>query len=200
MPEIAITFNEETFEAVKKMVENLPVKKQNQVYYQSMINAAASVETKLKENISGPILKVRTGYLRHSMSAKIFDGVGIDGISALIGSGVRYGERVKYADILEEGGIIRPKKAKYLAIPIGEAKTKSGVARGRPRDFANTFIRKGIIFQKYGKNSIRPLFLLRKSVTIPAFRYMGQTAEQQINIVEQSVLKAINQVENGDVN
>lgn len=198
MPEIAITFNEESFETVKKMVENLPVKKQNQVYFNSMVNAAASVEAKLKENISGPILKVRTGYLRHSMSAKLFNDS--SGISALVGSGVRYGERVKYADILETGGVIRPKKGKYLAIPIGEARTKSGVARGRPRDFANTFIRKGIIFQKYGKNSIRPLFILKKSVTIPAFRYMGQTAEQQINIVEQSVLQAINQVENGDVN
>lgn len=198
MSEIEITFNEKDFETVKKMVENLPVKKQNQVYYQSMVNAAASVEAKLKENVSGPILKVRTGYLRHSMSAKIFDSA--NGISALVGSGVRYGERVKYADILETGGIIRPKKGKYLAIPIGEAKTKSGVSRGRPRDFANTFIRKGIIFQKYGKNSIRPLFLLKKSVTIPAFRYMGKTAEQKVNIVEQSVLMAINQVENGNVN
>ena len=195
MPDLLISFDEQKIEEIKKMINNLPVKKQNQVYYNSMRNAAAAVETKLKENVSGPILKVRTGYLRNTIAAKLFNYN--DGIGALVGSGARTGERAKYADILETGGIIRPKKAKYLAIPIGEAKTKSGVPRGKPRDFKDTFIRKGILFQKYGKKSVRPLFLLKKSVTIPAFRWMGQTAEQEGAVVEQSVMLAIDEVTNG---
>lgn len=192
---IAITFNEEQIEKVKQMIVKLPVNQQNAVYYKSMINASSAVEARLKDNISGPILKVRTGFLRHSISSQLFGDN--DSIGAIIGSGARYTKRVIYADILETGGVIKPKKGKYLAIPIGEARTKSGVGRGSPRDFANTFIRKNIIYQKYGKKSIRPLFILKKSVTIPAFRWMGQTVEQMDNVLENNVLEAINEVENG---
>jgi len=44
------------------------------------------------------------------------------------------GKRVAYALIQERGGVIRPKKANRLWIPIGEAKTAAGAPRFSPTD------------------------------------------------------------------
>jgi len=72
----------------------------------------------------------------------------------------------KYAKILHEGGTIRPKKAKFLAIPLTPAARVK-----KPRDFDKTFIKKGVIFRKEGKK-ITALYVLKKSVEIPAFDYL----------------------------
>ena len=80
---------------------------------------------------------------------------------------------------------IRPKRGKYLAIPLDAAKTKkAGVARGGPGDehlWGDTFVKRSragnlIIFgtQKYQrgaragqrKGNLTPLFVLKKSVKI----------------------------------
>lgn len=76
-----------------------------------------------------------------------------------------------YAAIHEYGGTIRPKKGRYLTIPLDAAKTAAGVARGGARMFDNTFVQKSragnlIIFQKKGDRII-PLFVLKESVRIP---------------------------------
>jgi phage gpG-like protein len=134
------------------------------------------------DTLSGQVLKVRSGRLRGSIQ-------GVVDKSALIGavgSGARIGaERVKYATIHVFGGVIKPKKGKYLAIPLRAAKTKSGATlRGNaigPRDFQNTFVRRSkmgslLIFQSKGK-SIVPLFVLKRSVTIPRRDYIKATSE-----------------------
>jgi len=76
------------------------------------------------------------------------------------------------AALLHFGGVIRPKKAKALTIPI------SPEADGhRARDFQNTFVLKksddpqriGLIMQDRGEGKDPlALFVLRKSATIPA--------------------------------
>jgi len=89
------------------------------------------------------------------------------------GSTIYVGTNVKYARIHHEGGVIEPKKAKYLAVPLCPlAELKS------PREFTNTFINKGIIYQrrtsdKTGKD-LKPtaLYKLMKRVEIPARPYM----------------------------
>lgn len=70
---------------------------------------------------------------------------------------------------------IRPRRSKYLAIPLDGARRQSrtGTRRApRPRDFANTFLLTGgmspIIAQKGAGDFIIPLFVLKKSVTVPA--------------------------------
>jgi phage gpG-like protein len=83
------------------------------------------------------------------------------------GDKILIGTNLAYAKIQHEGGTITPKKAKYLAIPLQKiAKVKS------PRDFQNTFIRNGIIFQKQADDKIIALYVLKKSVTIPARPYL----------------------------
>ncbi len=77
-----------------------------------------------------------------------------------------------YAKIHEHGGTIRPKSAKYLAIPLAAAKAKSGDLRGGPRSFTNTFFAKSkagnlILFQNQGKGKKPlPLFVMKKQVTL----------------------------------
>jgi phage gpG-like protein len=77
------------------------------------------------------------------------------------------GANVPYARIHHEGGVIRPKTAKYLAIPL-TPKAK----QFRPRQYpGETFIKKGVIFGKDGEK-LTPLYALKKQVTIPARPYM----------------------------
>ena len=190
---LTITFDADMAEKVKKIADSFSVA-ENEVFRRAIIFASAKIEDKLKQNISGPILKVVTGHLRQSIGSKVeFSKKEIKGI---IGSGVRTGNRVVYADILEKGGVIKPKKAKFLTIPIGENKTKTEKIAYRARDFENTFIRKGIIFQNLGKGKIRPLFLLKSSVTIPDFMYLSQTAGQMESIVEESINAVLEEIKN----
>ncbi len=187
---ITISFDEKMVEKVKECAEAFSVS-QNEVFRRAIIYASANIEDKLKQNVSGPILKVVTGRLRQSIGSKVEWNK--NEVKGTIGSGVRTGNRVVYADILEKGGVIKPKRAKFLTIPIGENKTKTEKIAYRARDFENTFIRKGIIFQNLGKGNIRPLFLLKSAVTIPDFEYMGQTASQSDKIVEEAIEQAIEQ-------
>jgi len=79
---------------------------------------------------------------------------------------------VNYAAIHHFGGTIRPKKKKFLTIPFPGGPADQRVPL-RAADFNDTFVAKGIIFQDRGENiKPEPLFLLRKSVTIPASPYM----------------------------
>lgn len=74
---------------------------------------------------------------------------------------------VPYARIHHDGGIIKPKNAKYLAIPLTPKAKLS-----RPRDYpGQTFVAKGIIFEKTDGKPI-PLYALKKQVAIPSRPYM----------------------------
>lgn len=190
---LTITFDADMAEKVKKIADSFSVS-ENEVFRRAIIFASAKIEDKLKQNISGPILKVVTGHLRQSIGSKV--EFSKDEIKGIIGSGVRTGNRVVYADILEKGGVIKPKRAKFLTIPIGENKTKTEKIAYKARDFENTFIRKGIIFQNLGKGKIRPLFLLKSSVTIPDFMYLSQTAGQMESIVEESINAVLEEIKN----
>ena len=110
-------------------------------------------------NKSGKSTLVDSGRLMKSIKFRV------SGNTIIIGS------NVAYAKIHHEGGIIYPKKAKYLTIPLcPEAKGKSA------RDFTDTYIAKGIIFRKLGKDQDEKkdeaLYKLQKSVKIPARPYM----------------------------
>lgn len=111
---------------------------------------------------------VRSGRLRSSMG-QVTTVTG-DIINTLLGS-----MGVIYARIQEFGGVVRPKKSKYLAIPLGPAKTAAGVSRyASPRDVA------GLVFFKSKKGALLlgmktgakkgarlvPWFVLVKSVTL----------------------------------
>lgn len=109
-----------------------------------------------------------------------------------------YSEKV-YARIQEDGGVIRPKHRKALAVPISSAK----VPRGKwPRHFpkegpqALHFIpRRGrapLLAQVRG-GRVKPLFVLLRSVTITPKRYVARTSERIAPEVQRIVADALGQ-------
>ena len=136
----------------------------------------------LKGGTTSSRLKVRS--TRLSASVKPLKAKKIKG--GLI-AGIRVGTVYAGVHIGKKGHVttIRPKRGKFLAIPLDAAKTdKAGVARGGPRDehlWGETFVRRSkagnlIIFgkQKYGRGKkagqtrgkLVPLFVLKKSVKV----------------------------------
>ncbi len=105
----------------------------------------------------------------------------------------------KYARIHEKGskglpgGVIKPKKGKYLAIPLDAAKTKAKVGRElSPRNMTLSFGG----FSKKGNPLLRtvdgiPMFVLVKSVKIKArlgmFRMWGKQNTKNVRILNTAV-------------
>jgi len=119
---------------------------------------------RISKRLSGPALKEKSGRLKGSLTHEETAD------TAEISAGGGPGE-VDYAAIHHYGGTIRPKKKKFLTIPFPGGPADKRVPL-RARDFDDTFVAKGIIFQKRGEDTIEPLFILKKSVEIPASPYM----------------------------
>lgn len=136
-------------------------------------------------NLSGPILKTRSGHLRRSITGKTFKG---KLIVAIIGSGIFGRKPVKYARIQEKGGKIKAKK-KFLTIPLPGVK-------GTAANFPDAFIiksKKGnlLIVEKRGKTGLKPLFALKKEVTIPARYWLSKSIKE----MKPSLLSSLKPVE-----
>lgn len=136
---------------------------------------------KISKRLSGDVLDVNTGRLRGSLDHEETS----DTLEISAGGGP--GE-VDYAAIHHYGGVIKPKNKKFLTIPFpgGPADTK---VPKRASDFDNTFVAKGIIFQKHGKGIV-PLFILRKFVTIPAQPYM-YLEDEDVDYLNDSIAEFI---------
>lgn len=132
---------------------------------------------RISKRLSGDVLDARTGRLRGSLTHEET----ADSLEISAGGGP--GE-VDYANIHHYGGTIRPKKRKFLTIPFpgGPADTK---VPKRASDFDDTFIAMGIIFQSL-KDKMVPLFILAKSVTIPASPYM-YLEDSDVDYLTQSI-------------
>lgn len=77
-----------------------------------------------------------------------------------------------YLNIHEDGGTIRPRKSKYLTVPLKAALDSRGVPiKKSAREWDNTFVSRTkngnlIIFQKKGRREVVPLYVLKKEVYI----------------------------------
>lgn len=131
-------------------------------------DAGERIVRRISQRLSGPVLKENTGRLKGSLNHEET----ADTLDISAGGG----PEVDYAAIHNFGGVIRPKKKKFLTIPFPGGPADKPVPL-RAADFDDTFVAKGIIFQrkekgKKGNVQIIPLFILKKSVTIPASPYM----------------------------
>lgn len=121
----------------------------------------------------GSPLFTRTGTLRRSLTTKT-SGTGLGSLKVRnVSAGVIY------ATIQEFGGVVTPRRAKDLWIPIGENKTPAGVARTTPRvafSLYGTGPGRLFIFRSKRGNKIAartigsrliPMFVLKQSVRIP---------------------------------
>lgn len=122
-------------------------------------------EHRLKtDNLKGGGVHRRSGFLSRGVQTKT-SGTGVRDVEV---STYIFG--VPYARVQELGGVIRPRRKKWLTIPLDAAKTGSGVLRARAPFWEDTFFRRSkkgnlILWQKKG-DEIIPLFVLKKQVRL----------------------------------
>ena len=104
-----------------------------------------------------------------------------------------YGSNQKYARILEEGGTIRPKRGKYLAIPLDAAKYGVGgsVTARHHKDLFAVRSKKGtLILDKAAKAGITPMFVLKKKVKLDPRKTIERTEKANLDKVNDLVADA----------
>lgn len=188
---------------IMKMLSAESASRIGSVMFKAFQQAGAKVEGRLKDNVRGPILKVRSGRLMNSIGSRA--EVHGDQVIATIGSGARNGAPIPYAEIHETGlPPILPKNGrKYLTIPTREAKTLGGDTKGgftaaNLRDGQLAGFKGSVIIGKMiygimagGKNKLMPLFILVKRVDMPARRYVSRTLEQSEKEIPNMVIEAV---------
>jgi len=143
---------------------------------------------RISKRLSGDVLKRQTGRLEGSSDVD----VETHGLKISYGGRGKAGDIVRYALIHHQGGVIRPEKAKALTIPFpgGPADVSMGRTPRRASDFKDTFVAKGIIFQKIGEDEIQPVFILKKQVTLPARPY-AYIEDSDIDYLKRSIREYI---------
>jgi phage gpG-like protein len=130
------------------------------------------LQKQIIENLRGGILARRTGALMNSIKKSVTK----DGDAWV---GTIKSEGVPYALIHEFGGVIRPKNARALTIPTDVNRRRDGSPIMSVEDLRKTgksFIMQGIIYmkeQRLGGKGIKPMFILKQSVTIPKRAYIA---------------------------
>lgn len=117
--------------------------------------------------LSGPrprILDRRTGQLAQTFRQE----TQLRGRDVLARFGFLSPERPSWVGIHETGGVIRPRQAQFLTIPLGNT-------TGRARDYPDTFVRGRIIYERTASGAAVPRFLLTRQVTMPARPVMAPT-------------------------
>jgi|MGYP005650459667 phage gpG-like protein len=93
------------------------------------------VSTMIRERLSGrPGLKRRTGDLARSTNS-ITVGNDLRNLTMI----ATIGRAKRYAAIHEFSGVIRPKRAKFLTVPLDSVRTASGVPRFKASEIDDTF-------------------------------------------------------------
>jgi hypothetical protein len=153
------------------------------------------LQATIRRYLSGELLQPRTGHLRESATVNP-----IERTPTKITGPVGVNE--PYAAIQNFGGTIVPKRARALTIPLDAVKTGVGVARYSAREvfdnpgiggFSSVFIRKGIIFG-VTDNGIKPLFVLKQSVTIRGVHYMERSLEDLTDEIQARIGAAVEKV------
>jgi hypothetical protein len=158
--------------SLAKTLERIPTRLERELY--PTLNRwgrehIARMGQRMRAGGTADSVKTRTGLLRGSFQHEVRRGGGLGNLRLRV-----FSAGVKYADIQERGGIVRPTKAKFLAIPQPAVKTASGVARyASPRSYpGETFVfrsKKGGLWvaEKKGKRGkVVLLWHLVKSVRI----------------------------------
>lgn len=116
---ITAKISQKDLRRIHKMLTKLSPRERGNAIYSGMAKGGNIVEKQIKRNLSGPILKTRTGRFKQSIQTYIVNKT--NQIKVWIGSGVRTGGRMPQANIHEVGGVIKPKKGKFLRFVIGNA-------------------------------------------------------------------------------
>ena len=145
-----------------------------------------------KDYLSGQALKRRTGNLAEAVDGWLAgSGHGVVGVreDAAVND-------YKYL-LSDEQKIIRPKKAKFLCIPIGENLTSAGAARySSPRQVADGFFVKSkgkLLFgyKRGKKGKFRPMFVLVKEVLVQGTGALYDGTMDSLDDINDSIQNSI---------
>lgn len=199
-----ITIDTSGFE---ELIDQWEIESVWQIVFEELEKTASRLAgTVIRESLSGKLLRRRTGALARSVVGRVERVQGIPAIRV----GVFRGPSLAYAGIQEEGGVVKPKRAKNLAIPVNEAKTPAGVDRfGGPRGYPGALrfvpFRRGVATGAlYDENElvqaeeegfsiadIKPLYILVKRVRIPASRWLSKPIRENLPKVTAEIADAI---------
>lgn len=171
---LTVKVSRQKIKDLNKLPELLRVYLQNTLDY-----IGGDLEQQIKLKLTGQVLNVQTGRLRSSITHGQY--------RTKDSMFLRVGTNVIYARIHELGGDIVPVTRQYLTVPFPGVK-------GYARDYDNTFIAKGIIFQRLSKDKIRPLFSLRESVHIPPRPYLYSTLQENRDKIRSTIAQAVRDV------
>lgn len=140
-----------------------------------LVRRLAEGERAIKYNLTGPVLRRRSGNLVRAVGFVVFEQ-GRDTVFGRLGV-LQEGPAQAYAGIHMRGGVIRPKRGHYLAIPLPAAQTPAGVTRFSPREVVGGFFIRSkngnlLLVQKVA-GGIRPLFVMKTQVTLPRRDYFS---------------------------
>lgn len=169
-------------QVIKEIRDGLKLERFNQALVPAMDDyALLDLDPRIQQNLAGTILNRRTGNLAARTRVTKATVTGRKVSITIQTNGVPYGL------IHETGGTIRPKTKQFLTIPLPGALTPSGVLRKsagelqqNPSPFDTTFIHDGTIIGERN-DALTPLFILRKSVEIPARRWASGAVDSTIN-------------------
>lgn len=146
------------------------------------LDYAGRAETEAKARV-GDVLNTRSGRLRGSIAGRVVKRDGYVNVMLTAGGG---GDDVKYAAVHEYGAeganAIRPKKGKFLTIPVHpELKTAAGVGRvPSARDIPGLTFAQSLGGQPVLLHRLtgEVWYLLRKRVEIPARPYLAPSMKE----------------------
>lgn len=113
---------------------------------------------------------------------------------------VRVGSNLIYARIHEFGGVIRPKVAQYLTVPISDLGRELRRTNRSLKDIPGAFVRKSrsgnvVVFQKRRREAPIPLVVLKRSVRLPPRPHLRpafhESAAEIRDIVDKTIRNAI---------
>lgn len=144
------------------------------LYEQAFTAALETIQAEVVRSTMARLAKDPTGELARSWEV----AVGVSG-SEVSGS-VR--SEVPYARIHNEGGTVRPRRGKYLAIPLRPPLPRGAGRRMMPRHDATPMrawrSRRGnLLLWDVSRSPPQPRYLLRRETQIPATRYIDIAVE-----------------------
>ena len=161
----------------------------------SLRRIGVQLQATLMRKASNDLLQKRTGNLTRA----IFYRIEQFGMDVLVRVGVDLMKAI-YGRIHEHGGIITPKRAKYLTIPVGPNLTATGVMRVGAREFisnpqslgfAGSFVnpaRTAIMGRKTG-GAIEAVFALKTSVTLKPTNYISSSLGENTDFIKDEAKK-----------
>lgn len=176
---IQFAFDPNDFVKIKKLLAALSPQTRGGAAEKGLTNVTLKGEAELKSwALSGGVLNVRTGRFRASIGS-VVARVGQE-IVGTVGSGVRTGERVPYANIHEYGGVIKPlpsNRSGFLWIPV---RAGSGFA-----------VEQGLSNKRVSFSSKVLAVIPVRQVTIPARHYLSKTRDRIDKVALDIMVKAI---------